>query len=115
LLKITLHGRLGVERWRWFMARCSIAMKVGYFLAGIGIGAAVALLLAPETGEQTRKLIAKKAGEGKDYVASKGREFRGQAEEFVEKGKGLVTKQRERLAEVLETGKEAARSALSRV
>ena len=97
------------------MARCNIALKVGCFVAGVGVGAVVALLLAPTTGEQTRKLIAKKAEEGKDYVASKGREFRGQAEELVEKGKGLVTKQKERLAEVLETGKEAARSTLSKV
>ena len=97
------------------MAKCSVATKVGYFLAGASMGAVVVLLLAPKTGEQTRKLIAKKAEEGKDYVASKGREFRGQAEELVEKGKGLVSKQKERLAEALETGKEAARSTLSKV
>jgi gas vesicle protein len=97
------------------MARCSVAGKVGYFLAGVSVGAVVALLLAPKTGEQTRKLIAKKAEEGKDYVASKGREFREQAEELAEKGKELVTKQRERLAEVFETGKEAVKSTLSRV
>jgi len=95
------------------MARCSMATGIGCFLVGVGVGGAVALLLAPRTGEQTRKLIAKKAEEGKDYMASKGREFRGQAEELLEKGKGLVTKQRERLAEVIETGKEAARSTLS--
>jgi gas vesicle protein len=97
------------------MARCSIGGNVGYFLAGVGVGTVVALLLAPKTGEQTRKLIGKKAEKGKDYVASKGREFREQAEELVEKGKGLVTKQKERLAEVFETGKEAARSTLSKV
>jgi gas vesicle protein len=96
------------------MARCSIATKVGYFLAGAGTGAVVVLLFAPKTGEQTRKLIAKKAEEGRDYVASKGREFKGQAEELVEKGKELVTKQKDRLAEVLETGKEAAKNTLSR-
>jgi len=95
------------------MARCNIASKIGWFVAGAGVGTVVALLLAPETGKQTRKLISKKAEEGKDYVASKGREFREQAEEFVEKGKELVTKQKERLAEVLEIGKEAARSTLS--
>ena len=97
------------------MCRCGMAAKVGYFLAGASMGAVVVLLFAPKTGEQTRKLIAKKAEEGKDYVASKGREFRGQADELVEKGKELVSKQKERLAEVLETGKEAARSTLSRV
>jgi gas vesicle protein len=97
------------------MARCGIGAKVGFFVAGAGVGALLALLLAPKTGEQTRKLIAKKAEEGKDYVASKGREFRGQAEELVDKGKELVSKQKGRLAEVLETGKEAARSTLSKV
>jgi gas vesicle protein len=97
------------------MANNSVATKVGYFLFGASMGAVAVLLFAPKTGEQTRKLIAKKAEEGKDYVASKGREFRGQAEELVEKGKELVTKQKERLAEVLETGKEAARNTLSRV
>ena len=91
------------------MARCSTATGIGCFILGVGIGGAVALLLAPKTGEQTRKLIAKKAGEGKDYVTSKGREFRGQAEELVEKGKDLVNKQRERLADALEAGKDAAR------
>jgi gas vesicle protein len=91
-----------------------MARAVGYFVAGVGIGAFVALLFAPKTGEQTRKLIAKKAEAGKDYVASKGREFAGQAEELVEKGREVVTKQKERLAEALETGKEAAKSALQR-
>jgi gas vesicle protein len=95
------------------MAKCSMATGIGCFLVGVGVGGAVALLLAPRTGEQTRKLIAKKAEEGKEYVASRSREFRGQAEELVEKGKELVTKQRERLAEVLGAGKEAARSTLS--
>ena len=97
------------------MAKCSVSTGVGCFLVGVGVGAAVALLLAPRSGEQTRKLIAKKAEEGKAYVASRGREFKDQAEELVEKGKDLVNKQRERLAEVLDAGKEAARNALSSV
>jgi gas vesicle protein len=97
------------------MARCSISERVGCFLAGVSVGIVVALLFAPESGERTRKLIAKKAEEGKDYLASKGKELRGQAEELAEKGKELVNKQRERLAEALETGKEAARSTFGRV
>ena len=97
------------------MARCNMATGIGCFLVGVSIGAAAALLLAPKSGEQTRKLIAKKAEEGKDYVTSKGREFKDQAEELVGKGKDLVNKQRERLAGALETGKEAARNTLSMV
>jgi len=97
------------------MARCSLGEKVGLFVVGAGVGALLALLFAPKTGQETRKLIARKAEEGKDYLASKSREIREQAEELVDKGKELVSKQKERLAEAIETGKEAARSAISKV
>jgi gas vesicle protein len=97
------------------MARCSVGTGIGCFLVGVAVGGAVALLLAPRSGEETRKLIAKKAADGKDYMSSKGRELKDQAEELVGKGKDLVNKQRERLAGVLDASKEAARNALSSV
>jgi gas vesicle protein len=75
---------------------------------------AVALLFAPLSGEETRKRIAEKAQEGKDYVASKGREIRKHAEDLVDQGKELVTKQKERLAGVLESGKQVARDTFAR-
>ncbi len=83
------------------MAECGVGTKVGYFLAGLGIGAVVMLLFAPKSGEETRKYIADKAGEGRDYVAARGRELRKQAEGLVDRGKEAVTKQKERLAEAL--------------
>ena len=95
------------------MANCNVVTKVTYFLAGVGIGAAVALLFAPQSGEETRKQIAEKAQEGKDYVASRGREIRKQAEELVDQGKVLVNKQKARLADVLESGKQVARETFS--
>ena len=97
------------------MARCSVTEGIGYFVVGVCVGGAVALLLAPKSGEQTRKLIAKKAEEGKAYVTSRGREFKDQAGELVDKGRDLVNKQRERLADVIGAGKEAARNTLSMV
>ncbi len=83
------------------MATCSVSTKVAYFLAGFGIGAAVALLFAPQSGEETRRQIADKAQEGRDYMATRGREIRKQAEELVDQGKDLISKQRGRLAEVI--------------
>jgi len=96
------------------MANCNVATKVSYFVAGVGIGAAVALLFAPLSGEETRKRIIEKAQDGKDYVASKGREIRKEAEDLVDQGKELVTKQKARLADVLESGKQAARETFAR-
>jgi gas vesicle protein len=96
------------------MACCSLGTKTTCFLAGLGVGAIVAILLAPKSGKETRKSIADKAEEGKAYMAAKGRELGKQAEEFVQKGKEVVARQKERLAEAVETGKETARTAFAR-
>ena len=81
--------------------------NLGFFLAGLGIGAVLALLFAPRSGKETREYIAGKAEEGRDYVRAKSEDLRRQAEEAVEKGKDLVTKQKELLSAALEAGKQA--------
>jgi gas vesicle protein len=81
--------------------------QVGFFLAGLGIGAVVALLLAPRSGKETREYIVNKAEEGRDFVVTKSEEIRKQAEDAVEKGKDLVSKQKELLSAALEAGKQA--------
>jgi len=55
--------------------------KVGFFLAGLGIGAVLALLFAPRSGEETRKFIVHKAEEGRDFVVTRTDEIRKQAED----------------------------------
>ena len=81
--------------------------KVGFFLAGLGIGAVIALLFAPRSGKETRDMIVQKAEEGRDFVMTKGEEIRQQAEDAVEKGKDLVNKQKDLLSAALEAGKQA--------
>jgi gas vesicle protein len=81
--------------------------KVGFFLAGLGIGAVIALLLAPRSGKETMDMIAQKAGEGRDFVKTKSEEIRKQAEDAVEKGRDLVNKQKDLLSAALEAGKQA--------
>jgi gas vesicle protein len=75
--------------------------KIGFFLAGVGIGAIVAVLYTPKSGKETRRLIALKTGEGKDYLQSRGKDLRRQAEDAVDRGKEFVSKQKDRLAEAL--------------
>jgi gas vesicle protein len=60
--------------------------EFGSFLAGflIGglVGAATALLLAPQSGEETRTVIKTKGIELKDKATSTTAEFRARAEEY---------------------------------
>ena len=79
----------------------------GFFLAGLGMGAILALLFAPRSGKETREYIAGKAEEGRDYVKARTDDLRREAEGAVEKGKDLVTKQKELLSAALEAGKQA--------
>ncbi|MGA8184713.1 MAG: YtxH domain-containing protein [Terriglobia bacterium] len=83
--------------------------KVAFFLAGAGIGAILALLFAPKTGQDTRDYIAQRANEGRDRVTEKSREYRDRAEGYVDKARGTVTKQKEQLSAALEAGKQAYR------
>jgi gas vesicle protein len=83
------------------------ASKVAYFLAGMGLGAIVALLFAPRSGKEARDYLTQKAEEGRGYVTTKGREIRQQAEQAVDRARDVVAKQKEQLSAALEAGKQA--------
>ena len=68
--------------------------KLGYFLAGLGLGAVVALLFAPRSGEETRQYLRERAEEGVDELKRRGRELKERAGEVVEKGKELAERHR---------------------
>ena len=50
------------------------------FIAGAVAGAAVALLYAPATGDETREYLGQRAREGREKVADAARQFRAAAE-----------------------------------
>lgn len=83
------------------------ASNFAFFVAGIGIGAVLALLFAPKSGQETRDLISAKANQSRDYVTNRSKEMREQAEQYVEKAKDLVAQQKEQLSAALEAGKQA--------
>jgi gas vesicle protein len=90
------------------------AGNLGFFLVGLGIGAALALLFAPQSGRETRDLIAQKANEGRDFVTNRSRELRAQADELVEKGKDRLAKEKERVSAAYEAGRQAYREEKSK-
>jgi gas vesicle protein len=70
------------------------------FLLGAVTGAAVALLFAPATGEQTREFLGEKAREGRE-----------KASQTAQKTRDLLNRQRETLASAIDRGREAYREA----
>jgi gas vesicle protein len=65
------------------------------FVLGAVAGAAVALLYAPSSGEETRRKLANKAREGRDKAESVARE-----------GREFLARQRENLSAAVERGRE---------
>ena len=112
------------------------ATGLGWFLAGLGIGALVGVLYAPKSGKETRedlKASAQDAKERAGVLAQQGRERASQLAEqgkqqfgeyvdrgkeyydrgrtqwsqYVEKGKGLVQDQQNKVAAAIDAGKQA--------
>lgn len=73
----------------------SAATVVLAFLVGAISGAALALMFAPATGDETRKFLKDKAREGRDRAA-----------DAMEKGREVVKEGREVLSEAFERGRE---------
>ena len=66
------------------------------FALGAVAGAAVALLYAPASGEETRRKLAEKAREGRD-----------RAETIAREGREFINRQRDNLTSAVERGREA--------
>jgi gas vesicle protein len=73
------------------------------FVVGALTGAAVALLYAPASGEETR-----------EYLGQKAREGRARARDAVEQGRDAYQRQREVLSSAVERGREAFQQARER-
>jgi gas vesicle protein len=70
------------------------------FIAGAITGAAVALLFAPATGEETREYLGQRAREGKD-----------RAVEAAKQGREILNKQRDNLTTAFDRAREQYHSA----
>jgi gas vesicle protein len=59
------------------------------FAIGVGAGAAVALIYAPQTGEKTRKQIRRKLEDAGDYLKDASETLGEHAEKAVKRGKDV--------------------------
>lgn len=92
--------------------------KFVYFLVGGFVGASVALLLAPKTGEQTREFLenkyregseglSKKVREGQQFVTDKSLAVTEQVNDRINQGKDLLQQHKEQASAAIAAGKEA--------
>ena len=109
---------------------------LGWFLAGLGVGALVGVLYAPKAGKETREDIKASALDARDRAsvlaqqaqdkasalaaqgkqqmgeyADRGKEYydrgRTQWAQYVEKGKGLVQEHHDKVSAAIDAGKDA--------
>jgi len=57
-----------------------------WFVAGAAVGASIALLYAPHSGRDTRRLIGKKTRQGREALSDTGRDLAEKGRELYEKG-----------------------------
>lgn len=82
-----------------------------WFLAGLGIGAVAGVLYAPRSGKETREAILDRAEEGRDYVITRGKHAREQVNEWVDRGREVLGKQKEQINAAVDAGRQAYREA----
>ena len=79
------------------------------FLAGAIIGAGAALLLAPQTGAETRTMLKGYAKKAEEEAIEKAQEAKQTFEKAIEQGKQFINEKKTVLTAAFEAGKEAMR------
>jgi gas vesicle protein len=75
--------------------------KLGWFIAGIAVGATVAILYAPKSGKDTRKYLGRTASDGREAMEASGKELMDRGKELYDRGKQIA----EDAADLFERGK----------
>ena len=82
-----------------------------WFLTGLGIGAAIGVLYAPRSGRETRETLVNRAEEGRNLVIDRAQKAREQANELVNKGRDVLSQQKDQFKSAYEAGRQAYRDA----
>jgi gas vesicle protein len=79
---------------------CDRTSTIAYLVAGLGIGAALSIFLAPKSGAETRKWIADKCLDGLETANEKVRQTRIQVKDMLDQGQ-------QKISEAVDAGREA--------
>ncbi|MGD0797574.1 MAG: YtxH domain-containing protein [Acidobacteriaceae bacterium] len=81
---------------------------LGWFLAGLGVGALIGVLYAPKAGKETREDLMNGALEAKDKATELVEQGKQKAAEYVQTGKQYVEQGKRIASEYVEQGKQKA-------
>lgn len=91
------------------MADQDYGNKVVWFIAGIAVGASVALLFAPAAGEETRRQLSEKAQKGRDALMDSSGDLLDRGREMYDRGRKLA----DEAADMFERGRKIVESTAS--
>ena len=74
--------------------------NVGWFLAGVGLGAVAGIFYAPKSGQELRADILRSVDQSRDSLAARGREAREVINSWVDTAKDVVDDKKEQIAAV---------------
>ena len=87
--------------------QCSGPAVVLAFLGGAMAGVVAGLLLAPKSGEETRRAVREYARKAEEEVLEKAKEARAALDEVIERGKHFIAEKTADAEAPVKTGREA--------
>lgn len=94
--------------------RCSAQTVALAFLGGAIAGAIAGILLAPKSGEETRRVLKSYARKAEEEVIEKAKEARAALDEVIERGKHFVAEKRVDVEAAVKSGKEAIKDKMEK-
>ena len=88
---------------------------IGWFVAGLGLGALLGVLFAPKSGREIRDGLVSSARDSKEYVAARGKQARDQINSVVDKGRDQINEYTDKGKEAAEKGRERWSGIVDRV
>jgi gas vesicle protein len=85
--------------------------NIGWFVAGLGLGAVAAILFAPNSGSETREAIVDGVDDARKRLASLGQNAREQVSGWLASGKKIVVGTKRQVNAAIDAGREAIHEA----
>lgn len=81
-------------------------MKLISFITGLGVGAAIAMLWTPRSGEEMREMLSERAEDGRRYAKKRVREMSSVVNEVADRGREAMDHQKHAITAAAQVAKD---------